>query len=798
MPDLKRQFEMIISAKDKASTTFKKVGDAIAEAKNKANKSKFNISEELSKVQGSAGGALTTINELRGMFIAAAGAATGYLVKSFIDSNRELSHLAKTVGMTTENLSAYSNIAKMSGLDTNDFTEALNEINIKLVETPELLQGFGIATSRAGKIINSEDAFLQMADKIAAIKDPAKAAQIAMSLMGDEGQKLIPILKRGSAGILKLKEDVKAFGAETSTELGNASEVFGYNVQKTEMFAKGLGNSIMSKTLPYLNLLGDALLDMGKNSELTKTDNELLAKSFSDLAKSQGFIDLIATVGVVGDAIQGVFRTANEYGSYAIDGFKRIFASVVFLKDTITAYLNNDGESYRAAKTAYDDIQKQIQASAEKTYQESLKPYTKFSDGLNSSLKKVVEASDAAVAANKANLDKNKSISTETAKATISAVAKQIAAVSSVSDAAKSKAQDAIAAQKNVVVEFEALQKRLKQRNPGGNLGLKLEDVKRNADATQKINEAYLKQEKEAYADTQAAKLAKLQQEYDEKRKLADESKTIMDDSIANDAKKALLAEQQRQKQAAFDAELNEINKTRFRQEANFDERMNTRSAVYSEIASIQQNIAQNTKNGITNELEIERLREVGKVLEENKNKATGIFGQFDFEQYSQQLRDLSKQAADDDAKILQEKADAALKTQLEVFNKLQADMAALRLGVDEPALQDTIKNLSTQLEDGLSNIKATITTNLTTQVGSVDPAALKPRDINVSSLSDRALALPNNTLAVESATTSVDRQVSEKNVTIDLRTNNGTIKLDSNTSQEEIDARARAALRRS
>lgn len=788
-----------ISAKDNASATLAKVTQTLQESAKKVEAIK------------------AAVQLASGAFVAQAilefGTALKDGLKAQIDYADGLNDAADRTGVAVDKLAGLNEVAKLSDVSVETLGKSLTKLSIAMNDTPEKFATLGIKIKAAnGDLLGADEAFANVADAIQKIDDPAKQASTAVAIFGKAGADLLPLLKQGGDNIRSLQKDMATFGANVSDKLAKATGDFNDKLQVLDIISQGFKNSLIASLIPTINVLFETFLEYQRLTADTSKANGDLNKSVEELADGNGFKTLMNVVGAVGNVFQALWNVVEiTWGSIKII-LQEIVTYILFVSDAIQKVANRDfkgvGDSWDAMLKQQDDNW----AAYKKTLDENLNRETFWSkmeraqakavDGIKAKNKEIVETCKATDIA-----------SGQAAAKTVSSIAMQLRNINAVADKAVEKAKRAADEQKKLADDFEALAKRLSQKNPGGSLGNSLDQVKRNAEAEKKINELYNKKNEDAYKSTQDKKIDDLKATYERQRQLADESGSNIDKTRADDAKKMLDLATAEKQRLEMNQEIYAINKDRVPQEASFNERTETRSVLMREIASIQQNITSNAKAGITSELEIKRLQDVGKVLEENKDKATGVFATYELQNYVKQLQDLSKQAAEQDAELAKSQASKAVQAQQEALTQLQEQLNNLPFKFMDSAVVDEADKLKEKVAETLKNAKMSVDVVANLITGDLQPVSgFKGLDTAKSAASasssfleplknTQALNIPSYTRNFEpDVVNSVTNNTSttEKNVTIDLRTNNGTIKVDSNTSQEEIDARARAALRRS
>lgn len=167
-----------------------------------------------------------------------AGIALGEVVQQFrdmtkaaIDAAGGLGETAAQIGVTTKSLQEYRFAATQVGLSTQEMelglaqlTRRLGDASLGVKEPAAALDKLGISLDQIkGK--DTGDVIPLIATGIAKIPDPAERAAIAVDLFGKSGQKLLPLLEGGAAGVEKFRTEAERLGLVLSEgEIAKADE----------------------------------------------------------------------------------------------------------------------------------------------------------------------------------------------------------------------------------------------------------------------------------------------------------------------------------------------------------------------------------------------------------------------------------------------------------------------------------------------------------------------------------------------------------------------------------------------
>ena len=156
-------------------------------------------------------------------------------LKEFINEQVEaavqLKVTAARLGSTTEEVETFDLAAREAGLSTGTMEAALGKLNRSLGQAQSggkaasTFAQLGIAIKDShGKARAASDVMADLADKVAAIDEPAKKTKIAMELLGRGGASLIPLLDKGGKAFADVRAEMESLGGYTSKEFIEASE----------------------------------------------------------------------------------------------------------------------------------------------------------------------------------------------------------------------------------------------------------------------------------------------------------------------------------------------------------------------------------------------------------------------------------------------------------------------------------------------------------------------------------------------------------------------------------------------
>jgi len=210
-----------------------------------------------------------------GVFAAGSTMAAGLLTATlaFVHIGGEMQDMSDRTGMAVEALSELRHAAGQSAASAEDLENGLKFMGRTLVDAAAGSQTAVDALARLG-LSMADLAGLPMdrqleliADRMAAIEDPAVRASAAMEIFGRGGMRLMPLLRSGAAGIQSLREEARRLGISMSSEDAAAAEQFGdaiANLTTTlKMMVFHVGASLAPAMMDFVKELTEVAAGVG-------------------------------------------------------------------------------------------------------------------------------------------------------------------------------------------------------------------------------------------------------------------------------------------------------------------------------------------------------------------------------------------------------------------------------------------------------------------------------------------------------------------------------------------------------
>lgn len=223
--------------------------------------------------------ALQTFRVLAGAAEAGIRALSDAVIGSTLqlaDQADALGESAAQVGVSAIAYDALSAAIQKNGGEVADLDGALRTLSGNLADFRKTGEGAGKdafeavlgpnARTRLAEVSSVDEALSLLADGLAAIKDPTEQVALANDLLGRSGNKLLPTLQGGAAGLREAMRAMEEAGT-FSAELLQASSDLGDGVADLGLRWRGLKILVGEETVPALGELVD---ELGKSLEAAR------------------------------------------------------------------------------------------------------------------------------------------------------------------------------------------------------------------------------------------------------------------------------------------------------------------------------------------------------------------------------------------------------------------------------------------------------------------------------------------------------------------------------------------------
>lgn len=332
--------------------------------------------------------------------LTAAGAAIGGVVAGFVkmakttaDADKRILLLARTLGMTTEEVSSLDYVFSRFGIHFDDVDMALKDLTRNMGAYEGELNKLGIRTrDSTGQILSIRDGFYALADAVALAGTKQEKYAMVDKAMGESGRKLVPVLNQGSKALKQLASEAEKAGF-------SLDEYLAVNSFNTSTTLDVLGGTILNVKDNFLRQFMPAILRVGQvlqgNLETHIASSTLAMEEFRE--ESQRAADKLALLVESLAGISEVLRIMS--GGFTNDMLKQLgFGQIELLNDEwiqMNQELHNIAFAMRNGGIVTEDYAKKLLKSDKAT--SNLNKQTKdLTSSINALINAQVSAADKA------------------------------------------------------------------------------------------------------------------------------------------------------------------------------------------------------------------------------------------------------------------------------------------------------------------------------------------------------------------------------------------------------------------
>jgi hypothetical protein len=203
----------------------------------------------------------------------AGGLALKSVTVDFARQAAEIERMSGALGVSTDFFQGFAHSLQAVGIDSSAATGFLADISERMFDASEgskaladdfKLIGLGRAQLKELAKQGPEAQLMAMADAMAVAAPGAKRTFVAMSGLGDEGRKLIPLLAQGSEGLKRMMDDAKRLGVVMDAKA--IKEAKRFNQRMIEMKARltAVRNQIAAKLIPVITKAAEGFVTWAK------------------------------------------------------------------------------------------------------------------------------------------------------------------------------------------------------------------------------------------------------------------------------------------------------------------------------------------------------------------------------------------------------------------------------------------------------------------------------------------------------------------------------------------------------
>ena len=247
--------------------------DRTAAAFRSANKGLDRLERNLQAASAKTASLTSNLGKMGGVMAGLVGfGALGSFTSELLKTGDRLQKVSLQLGLTVDELEILQFAASQSGVETTALDTSLQKLTVNIGKAAEgtkaqkdAFEALGISVADAdGNLSGTSETFVQVAEAISGIEDPAKKAQIATDLFGRAGVELLPLLNSGAAGISEFAQTIRDAGGIIGQDGADEISKFNDGIDLLQRSLRGKVAPVLVAVLPALTALAENLDEVAK------------------------------------------------------------------------------------------------------------------------------------------------------------------------------------------------------------------------------------------------------------------------------------------------------------------------------------------------------------------------------------------------------------------------------------------------------------------------------------------------------------------------------------------------------
>lgn len=233
-----------------------------------------------------------------GAAVSVVGAGIALAVRSQINAADDMAKMAQKIGVSVEALSQLQYAADLSGVKLEQLRTGLTILSTNLTQQAKKFDAVGIATrDAAGNMRPTIDVLADLADVLSKMPDGAEKTALAVSLLGESGAQMIPLLNGGATALRAMMGEADALGLTIDTRTAKAAERFNDALTKLQAAVTGFVRQIASALVPVMAAIAETVAGLAQQfAQLSEPMQTFLAGLAGVLTISGPLIFALGTI----------------------------------------------------------------------------------------------------------------------------------------------------------------------------------------------------------------------------------------------------------------------------------------------------------------------------------------------------------------------------------------------------------------------------------------------------------------------------------------------------------------------
>ncbi|MDI2091625.1 transglycosylase SLT domain-containing protein [Commensalibacter oyaizuii] len=261
------------------------------------------------------------------------------LATSWANFGSNIQSTSQRLGISVSGLHSWQNGARLAGVSAQSMTNGIKNLQDGMWDAvggrnPQMVAAFQTLhvsfRNADGSARKASEVMPELADKIAALKNPVAQAKVAMQFFGAEGEALLPFFRKGSAGMAQYRQESIKLGVMNEAGARAADQLRRAQARLTQS-VEGFGNSLAQSIEPVLSPIINNMANWIAVNRVWITQNiARYVRQFANYLKSINWQR-------VSDGAQQVWNSIKQFGQTIqenidkIGGFKTVLEIVAGL-----------------------------------------------------------------------------------------------------------------------------------------------------------------------------------------------------------------------------------------------------------------------------------------------------------------------------------------------------------------------------------------------------------------------------------------------------------------------------------
>ena len=340
---------------------------------------KDNTRRAFNSLQYRMANARKSMNQMAGAFgrwgavtAGAAGAAGAAFIKMRMSAVDNLAKTADKLGVTTEALAGFRHAAELSGVSSQQFDKALQNMGVQVANAAKgtglavrALDDLGLNAQALSKLPLDQQ-MVEVAKAMEGVESQSEKVRIAYELFGARGVGVLNMMKNGADAMQAMAKEADTLGIAINRIDAAMIEQANDDVTRAKSVFEGFGNQIAVELSPLIS-------ELASNFYQTALDANEAGSVGSDVASAlvNGFGHLANAVQGVKIAVKGiqfVFAKMGQFALNVVSGMTKSFDVLIAAYNKVAEAFNwktidfSPSDEFKALADSFGEQAKQIRS----------------------------------------------------------------------------------------------------------------------------------------------------------------------------------------------------------------------------------------------------------------------------------------------------------------------------------------------------------------------------------------------------------------------------------------------------